>query len=155
LALFWLLITISTDHYQYLSDPSYRQLQLFLLLHIIGSSKMEENWRHFWVWNSLGKHIPVAPPMLPFKFADVTGYVIQSPPLVSPCAKIYLTRNILRIFSSPDEACFVLVFPSKDDERNFVEANEWSNCYVCFIWYTNIYIQITVIRISDINFQPH
>ena len=32
-ALFWLLITISTD--QYLSDPSYRQLKLFLLLHIL------------------------------------------------------------------------------------------------------------------------
>ena len=46
-ALFWLLITISTDHYQYLSDPSYRQLQLFLLLHMPGSSKMAENRPHF------------------------------------------------------------------------------------------------------------
>ena len=47
LARFWLLITISTDHYQYLSNPSYRQLQLFLLLRMPGSSKMVENWPHF------------------------------------------------------------------------------------------------------------
>ena len=44
---FWLLITISTDHYQYRSDPSYRQLQLFLLLRMVGSSKMAENWPNF------------------------------------------------------------------------------------------------------------
>jgi len=28
-------------------DPSYRQLQLFLLLRMPGSSKMAENWSHF------------------------------------------------------------------------------------------------------------
>ena len=47
LALFWLLITISTDHYQYLSDPSFRQLQFFLLLRMPGLSKIVENLPHF------------------------------------------------------------------------------------------------------------